>query len=171
MYTEIFITLNVLFFLFSQAVPGLDNPLTAMFSSSHLLWLVFYTLVLTAFGRGIEQQMGSSKFAFVYLAAGIVGNLGLLGIGAPEGIALGAMAPIMGIVGALVAIRPGAIVVMEVYPMPAFAAAAFVLVVQYIGKGGVDVFPFLVGMLLGYSMLGGLEKQAEQGGRPPYARQ
>lgn len=167
MYTEIFITLNIIFFFFSPAVPGLSNPLTAMFSSSHFLWLVFYTLVLTAFGRGIEAQMGGNKFALVYVASGMVGNAGLLGIGAPEGIAMGAMAPIVGIVGALVAIRPMAIVVMEIYPMPAFAAAAFVLVVQYLGKGGVDVFPFLVGMLLGYSMKDGLEKQAEQ--KPGYA--
>lgn len=152
-------------------MPGAANPLTAMFSSSHFLWLLFYTLILTAFGRGIEEQLGGKKFAFLYLASGMVGNLGLMGVGAAEGIALGAMAPLMGIVGALVAIQPGAIVVMSIYPMPAFAAAAFVLVIQYMGKGGVDVFPFLVGMLLGYSMLGGLEKQAEQGGRPPYARQ
>lgn len=167
LYAELFIALNIVFFLFSSAVPGLESPLTTMFSSSHFLWLVFYTAVLFLFGKGIEAQVGGTRFAVTYLSAGVIGNIGLLGVGAPEGIAMGAAAPLFGLMGALVAIRPGAIVVMDIFPMPAFASAAFVLIVHYVGKGGVDAFPFLVGMLIGYSMRGSLEAQA--GGGPPGA--
>ena len=158
MFNEIFIILNIVVFL-SGIQP--DNPFVAMFHSSHFLWLVFYTTVLAAFGGKFEEQLGGTKFAFIYIAAGIIGNIGLLGIGAEEGIRMGAAAPLMGIVGALVAISPMAYVVVEIFPMPAFVAAAFILLVHFILRGGVDAFPFLAGMALGYSMKGSLPAEGQ----------
>ncbi len=167
MFHEIFIILNIV--VFFSGLPA-DNPFVAMFHSSHFLWLAFYTLVLSAFGGKIEGQLGGPKFAFLYLAAGVLGNIGLLGIGAEEGIKMGASAPLFGIMGALVAINPGAWVVIEIFPMPAFAAAAFVLIIHFLVRGGVDAFPFLAGMAIGYSIRPSLEAQENKQARPDYVR-
>lgn len=161
LFNQIFIALNAAVFL-SGAQPS--NPFIAMFHSSHFLWLLFYTLVLVSFGGQIEAQLGGAKFAFLYLAAGVVGNIGLLGIGAEEGMMMGAAAPLFGIMGAIVAINPGAFVVVEIFPMPAYAAAAFILLVHFVLRGGVDAFPFLAGMAIGYSMKGGLENTEQRPG-------
>jgi len=161
LFAQLFIVLNILFFLFNSQI---NHPLFAMFASDNILWLVFYTTVLAAFGGKLEQDLGATRFAAIYVCAGVVGNLGLLGIGAPEGIAMGALAPLVGLTGAIVAMKPLTFVVVEIYPVPAIVAAAFIMLVHFIGKGGIDVFPLFAGMLLGYSMKEGIEAEQARAG-------
>jgi len=169
MFAEIFIALNIIVFFAAPALGG-PNPLLAIFTSSDFLWLVFYTTVLGTFGRSIEKNAGGTLFATVYISAGLIGNLVAAGVGGPYPSSLGAGAALLGVIGMLAAIRPLAFVVIDLFPMPAFAAAAFVLIVQFLVNGAATFLPLLTGMLLGYALKGRLEGGGAAPKKMPWQR-
>lgn len=154
MFSEFLAGAYVLVFLFAKAFPALVQPpmsyLTSFFLVRDPLTLVLYLFTIVFFVRRLEQKIGTQKFIIAYALAGIVGNLGLFHIGAISAETMGAEAAIMGILGIVVALHPYEIVFEELVPVPAIAAAAFLIIVKFMLGNSVDIIPLLVGMMLGY---------------------
>jgi membrane associated rhomboid family serine protease len=104
------IAANAVVFFLQNTVPGLTDRLvlfppaflaapwtffTSMFSHASFTHILFNMFALWLFGPRVEARYGSAKFLGLYLASGIVGNLGAFLN--PAGSYLGASGAIMGV--------------------------------------------------------------------------
>ncbi|GAC1627281.1 MAG: hypothetical protein PVS2B2_19450 [Candidatus Acidiferrum sp.] len=77
------------------------RAVTSMFLHGHLIHIGFNMMVLLDIGPVVEEVYGSAQFLFLYLAAGIAGNL----LSAWQGhFSVGASGAILGLVGLMIAI-------------------------------------------------------------------
>lgn len=74
--------------------------ITPIFLHGGLLHIVFNSIVLLQLGPLVEAEYGTERFAFIYLATGIAGNL-LAQFLKPQGLVVGASGAICGLVGVL----------------------------------------------------------------------
>lgn len=98
--------------------PNFFFSMIAHGSMSHLLGNMF---ALGLFGLLLEGTIGSRKYVYVLLAAGVIGNLG--GVFGGYNRVLGISGAIYGVFGALAVLRPKMIVWAAGMPMPMIVAA------------------------------------------------
>jgi len=124
----------IVFFILQLVIPSLTNALvlnqssfmqpwrfiTAIFLHGSLEHLVFNLFALILFGLILEKLIGSNKFLAIFFLSGVLANLIAVNFYSSS---LGASGAIMGILGALTAIRPGMTVWAFNLPMPMFLAA------------------------------------------------
>lgn len=118
---------------------------------SHLLFNMFALLL---FGSALERMIGSRVFAALYIASGLVGNVGYyFTAGSPVVPVLGASGAIYGVIGTLAVIEPFRVVYFYgMLPLPMVAAAAMWALADVTGlfvPSGVAHSVHLVGMLVG----------------------
>jgi membrane associated rhomboid family serine protease len=91
-------------------------------------------LALFFFGIYLEPMIGRSKFVALFLASGIIGNIGyMLTAPSPDAAAIGASGAIYGVVGALAVLTPLAIVFVGLLPMPMILVAAGWAFLAFVG--------------------------------------
>jgi membrane associated rhomboid family serine protease len=126
-------------------------------SPAHLL---FNAIALYFFGPIVERQIGSKKFAILFLASGILAGLGQVGVGLVTGETvnvLGASGGLMAVMGVLAMTSPDLKVLLFFFiPMSIrtltvlFAAFSIFAFVSNGGVlGGVAHFAHLVGLVIG----------------------
>lgn len=98
-----------------QSVRGNEGPaalvtlLTSAFLHAGWLHLLSNLLYLAVFGPPVERRVGPARFALLYVASGLVGNLAyLLAQPASEAPAVGASGAIAGVIAAHLVLFPGA---------------------------------------------------------------
>lgn len=107
--------------------------LTSVFSHNMLFHLLINMYVFFGFGSAMERVLGSKKFLFFYLMAGLVGSLGhclvsSLILKAPEIPALGASGAVSGVILVFSLMFPREkLLILGIIPIPAiFGALLFV---------------------------------------------
>jgi membrane associated rhomboid family serine protease len=167
-WTFIFIAVCVVVFLFQQVtdvwiygafIPGLAFRypwmfVTSIFLHASLSHLFFNMLALFFFGISLEPMIGRRRFAVLFMASGIVGNVGYM-LTAPDPLTpgIGASGAIYGVVGALAVLTPLSIVFVGMLPMPMILVAIGYAFLAYIGlfggSSGIAEGAHLGGMALG----------------------
>jgi len=140
-----------LFLLNSSAWQGeiwrFITPIFLHGGGGHLLYNMF---ALALFGSVLERVIGSKRFLIVFFITGIFANL--LSVSFYNS-SLGASGAIMGVIGALVIMRPGMTVWAFGMPMPMFIAAGLWAAGDVIGvfvPSNVANIAHLSGMGLGF---------------------
>jgi len=175
MYSYYLLGLLMLFFILQLAIPGftdafllkpdllLSEPwraLTSVFlhDPTSLLHIFFNGFSLLMFGPYLEQIIGSRRFLYLFLAAGIAGSLlywltYATGIMGPLPIpALGASGAIFGILGALAILRPNLMIYVWFFPMQMYQAAIVWVILELFGvfnPSGIASAAHLGGLFLG----------------------
>ncbi|MCX6767680.1 MAG: rhomboid family intramembrane serine protease [Candidatus Micrarchaeota archaeon] len=94
--------------------------ITSVFLHGGYAHLFFNMFALLMFGPLLEQKMGSKRFLWLYLGAGVIGSICYLiyayTLGDPTVAALGASGAIFGVLGALAVLEPN----LTVYSYPIF---------------------------------------------------
>jgi membrane associated rhomboid family serine protease len=132
----------------------------SVFSHGSPAHLLFNAIALYFFGPLVERQVGSRKFAILFLGSGILAGLGQVGVGLVTGetvAVLGASGAIMAIMGVLAMTSPELKVLLFFFiPMSIrtltvlFAAFSIFAFVSNGGiLGGVAHFAHLVGLFVG----------------------
>ena len=103
---------------------------TSIFLHGSLLHLTYNLFALILFGLILEKLIGSKKFLFVFILSGILANIISINF---YNSSLGASGTIMGIIGALVIIKPLMTVWAFGMIMPMFAAAILWVIGDIIG--------------------------------------
>ena len=123
---------------------------TSMVAHSSMAHLLGNLFALLLFGLLLEQLVGTKRFAFVLLSAGIVGNLA--GIGTYTKV-LGISGAIYGILGALVLLRPRMTIWAFGMPMPmAVAGVAWIIgsVLGLFANTNTGHLAHLAGIMVGF---------------------
>jgi uncharacterized protein len=167
-WTFVFIAICVVAFLLQQVtdlwvylafVPGLALTypwmfVTSIFLHASLSHLFFNMLALFFFGITLEPMIGRGRFFVLFMASGIVGNVGYM-LTAPDPMTpgIGASGAIYGVVGALAVLAPLRLVFVGMVPMPMILVAIGYAFLAYIGlfggSSGIAEGAHLGGMALG----------------------
>jgi membrane associated rhomboid family serine protease len=123
------------------------------------IWhIVFNMLILLFFGRTVEQLIGTRRFTYLYLGAGIAAGIAqatithfLYQLDVP---ALGASGALLGITGLLVVLAPRmTVLVFGILPAPMWALGGFYVLMDVFGAfnpgSGVGHFAHLAGFAIG----------------------
>jgi len=107
---------------------------TAIFLHADPTHILLNMIALFFFGIYLEQKISKRDYILIFLAAGIIGNVGYL-LTAPSANVpgLGASGAIYGIMGTLTVLAPKAIVFVYGIPMPMFVAAIFWFLLEFFG--------------------------------------
>lgn len=111
---------------------------TSMFAHGGLEHLIFNMFALFMFGSVLENKLGSNKFLFLYLVAGILGSIGFMLLNDPRQAVLGASGAIFGIFGALVLLAPNMRVYIYLIPVPMWVAGILYAGIELFALGSVD---------------------------------
>ena len=167
-WTFVFIAICVVAFLLQQVtdlwvylafVPSLALTypwmfVTSIFLHASLSHLFFNMLALFFFGITLEPMIGRGRFFVLFMASGIVGNVGYM-LTAPDPMTpgIGASGAIYGVVGALAVLAPLRLVFVGMVPMPMILVALGYAFLAYIGlfggSSGIAEGAHLGGMALG----------------------
>lgn len=123
--------------------------LSAVFLHGGLAHLVYNLFALVLFGSILESLISSKKFLIVFFVTGILANLFSVNFYSSS---LGASGAIMGVIGALVVVRPWMFVWAFGLPMPMIVAGALWAVGDIIGvfmPSNVGNIAHLSGMFFG----------------------
>lgn len=151
--------------LLMQPQAVLDGEVWRLFTATYMhasFWghLFFNMLVLYFFGPAVESVWGARKFLLVYTAAGVAGNVALVGLSqvgyiSPMMFGLGASGSVLGVLGAAAVMFPHSqILLLFVLPVTLRVAALLftgMYILNIVSQGsnyGGDV-SHLVGMGLG----------------------
>ena len=124
-----------------QPVSLFERPWTlffSLFSHADLEHLFFNMFALFMFGPVLEDRIGSGRFLFVYLLAGLVGGIGFMLFNSPFDTALGASGAIYGILGALVLLTPNLTVYFYLVPIPMWIAGPVYALIEIFALGSAD---------------------------------
>src|SRR3989338_7352609 len=102
--------------------------LTSIFAHGSVPHLLNNLFALLLFGLILEGRIGAKRTLQLFLFAGVVVNLF-----SPYPRSLGASGAIFGILGALIALRPGMVVYVSYIPMPMFVAGIILLLQDLFG--------------------------------------
>jgi len=126
---------------------------TAAFLHAGIMHLFFNMFALLMFGPLLEFKLGSNKFLGLYLAGGILGNIGYMLTAADPSIpGLGASGAIYTILGAMAVFEPNMIVFVGFLPLPMYLAGVFWFVTEFAFLGAGDFIArgaHLAGLALG----------------------
>lgn len=128
--------------------------LTSIFLHAGLEHLFFNMLALFFFGIALERRIGQRPFAALFLASGIVGNLGyVLTAQDPLVPAIGASGAVYGAMGALAALAPFMLIfTFGLLPLPMIVAAALYALLDFAGlfaPSGIAHGAHLAGLVVG----------------------
>jgi membrane associated rhomboid family serine protease len=153
-YTYIIIAICLIVFFVLQPIAALephfvftpayllDMPwtiITSMFAHGGFQHIIFNMLVLFMFGSILENKIGSNKFLFLYLIAGILGSIGFMVFNEnPFYGAWGASGAIYGIFGALALLLPNMKVYIYFMPVPMWLAAVLYAGIELFALGSAD---------------------------------
>ena len=112
--------------------------LTSMFAHADLEHIFFNMFALFMFGSILENRIGSGRFIFLYLMAGVLGSVGFMLLNSPDSSALGASGAIYGILGALMILMPNMSVYMYFIPIPMWLAGPIYALIEIFALGRVD---------------------------------
>ncbi|MGV8168699.1 MAG: rhomboid family intramembrane serine protease [Candidatus Nanoarchaeia archaeon] len=159
------IVLNIIMFILQQIIPGMTENLlldatrvwsepwlllTSMFLHADIWHLLFNMYALLIFGTLIEQRIGSKRFLWAYLIAGIVAAAGATFF-YPK--ALGASGAIMSILGLTIMLMPDMkVLFFFVIPMSMRTAGIIFAIVDIIGimvPMGIANIAHLIGLACG----------------------
>lgn len=173
-YTTTLLILNIAVFLLQFALGSiaidwlgftpslaLSRPwtfITAMFLHAGLLHILFNMFALLSFGPLLEYKLGSNRFLALYLAGGVLGNIGYwltaLNSTVPG---IGASGAIFTILGALAVLEPNLVVFVGFLPLPMYIAAVFWLLTEFFLLGipdsiarGAHLAGLVAGLIYGY---------------------
>jgi uncharacterized protein len=146
-YTFWLLGVCVVVFLIQLAIPGFTEMfdlqqghafeiwrfVTSIFLHASFVHIFYNMFALVIFGIMLEKLIGSNRFLIVFFATGIFGNLVAINF---YGSSLGASGAIMGIIGALVLVRPMLTVLAFGMPMPMFIAGIIWAVGDILGAYG-----------------------------------
>lgn len=124
-----------------QPVSLLERPwtlLTSMFAHGGFEHIFFNMFVLFMFGSVLERRIGSDKFVFLYLMAGILGAVGWMVFNSPYDFALGASGAIYGVIGALMILMPNMRVYIYFIPVPMWLAGIGYALIEVFAMGSAD---------------------------------
>ena len=76
--------------------------ITSMFLHADVIHIAFNMLILWQIGTSLEMNLGSPKFAFLYLVSGLGGGLASITFNDPYTLSVGASGAIFGLLGAYV---------------------------------------------------------------------
>ncbi len=131
---------EVLFVLHPANVEYVWTWFTSIFAHGGLYHIAGNSIVLYFFGPVLERQIGSKKFAVLFIVTGTVAGLSQiltgLAIGNPTAGVLGASGAIMGIMGVLTVLAPN----LKVYLYFILPIPLWVLTIGYAGLSLVGVF-------------------------------
>lgn len=145
--------------------------LTSMFLHGSLFHLLGNMLYLWIFGNNIEDYLGSIRFIFFYLLAGLAASLTQIAFSPNSRVLMiGASGAIAGVLGAYLLLFPGARVITLVFlfvfirivPIPAVYVLGFWFLVQVLNiglGGGVAWFAHIGGFLAGIALIRGFSKR------------
>jgi len=147
------------FFSFSPALV-FSRPwtfVTAIFLHANIIHIISNMIGLFFFGIYLEQKISKAGFIFIFLSAGIVGNIVFMVAATDPTISgLGASGAIFGIMGTLTVLEPRSTVFVSGIPMPMFVAAIFWFFLNYfqlLGPGigyGAHIGGLLFGIAMGF---------------------
>ncbi|WP_101296278.1 rhomboid family intramembrane serine protease [Halegenticoccus soli] len=135
--------------------------ITSIFSHSpgFFFHIAGNSIALYFFGPLVERQIGSRKFALLFLASGVAAGLAQVGTALAFGnptVVLGASGAIMAILGVITILNPDLRVMLIIPPIPlpiwvltAFYAGASVLGILAPVSGGIAHWAHLVGLVIG----------------------
>ncbi len=168
---EAVIALMVTSFFLGGLVPAPLNIASSLFFSASALHLLLNLVILGFYGKILEDGMGARWFATIYLCGAVWGILfsGVSVGGFQASMAPGASAGLMALLGTIVALRPLAWVVADFFPVPAFVAAGFFIIVRLILEQNLDIMPLLLGIAFGYPINESKQQPAPAGRGPPRA--
>jgi len=128
--------------------------LTSIFLHANFAHLFYNMLALFFFGLYLERLVTQKIYLTIFFISGIFGNiLFLLTTFNPSIPAVGASGAIYGIIGALAALRPFAIVYVYFTPMPLIVMAFIWALISFIGifvPSGIAHAAHLSGLITGY---------------------
>ncbi len=145
--------------------------ITSVFMHAGLFHLFLNMFALFMFGPVLEHRMGSKKFLYLFLAAGIVGNIGYFlyayTIGDPAVPGIGASGAIYGVLGALAVLEPNLPVFAYPFflPVPLWIAAIGWIFIEFVSIGAPDLVgraAHLGGIFLGIAYAYALKKKTMQ---------
>lgn len=129
--------------------------ITSMFLHAGFFHLFLNMFALIMFGPILEYKLGSKKFFYLYLLAGIAGNIGyFLWAFGSQIPGLGASGAIYGVLGALALLEPNLIVLVWFIPMRLWTAAVFWVFIELFSLGipsDIANIAHLAGMAVGFS--------------------
>ncbi|MGV8162831.1 MAG: rhomboid family intramembrane serine protease [Candidatus Nanoarchaeia archaeon] len=159
------IGLNIVMFILQQIIPGMTEKLlldasrvwsepwlllTSMFLHADIWHLFFNMYALLIFGTLIEQRIGSKRFLWAYLLAGIIAAAGATFF-YPK--ALGASGAIMAILGLTIMLMPDLkVLFFFVIPMSMRTAGIIFAIIDIIGimmPMGIANIAHLIGLVCG----------------------
>jgi membrane associated rhomboid family serine protease len=144
--------------------------ITSVFMHGGIAHLFFNMFALFMFGPLLEQKIGSKRFLGLYLATGVIGNLGYLAyaytMGNPLIPGVGASGAIYGLLGALAVLEPNLTIIAYPFfiPLPLWMAAIGWVVFEFAFLGAADLVgraAHLAGIVAGAAYGQFLKKKAE----------
>jgi len=144
--------------------------LTSVFMHGGVAHLFFNMFALLMFGPLLEQKLGSKRFLALYIAAGVVGNIGYLiyayTMGSPIVPGIGASGAIYGALGALAVLEPNLTVFAYPFfiPLPLWMAAIGWIFFEFAFLGSADLVgraAHLGGIFLGLAYAFFLKRKAD----------
>jgi len=112
--------------------------LTSLFAHADLEHIFFNMFALFMFGSILENRIGSGRFIFLYLMAGIMGAVGFMLLNSPDSSALGASGAIYGVLGALMILMPNMSVYIYFIPVPMWLAGPIYALIEIFALGSAD---------------------------------
>lgn len=146
-----------------QQASLLERPwtiVTSMFAHGGFQHILFNMIVLFMFGSVLENKLGSNKFVFLYLIAGIIGGVGFMLLNGPQEMALGASGAIYGIFGALALLVPNMRVYIYLVPVPMWLAGILYAAIELFALGSPDSIAHSAHLL---GLVGGLAIAMREG--------
>ncbi|MCL4436276.1 MAG: rhomboid family intramembrane serine protease [Thaumarchaeota archaeon] len=127
---------------------------TSIFLHSGVEHLLFNMLALFFMGMSLERMIGHKAFAMLFIASGVVGNVGyMLTASDPMTPAIGASGAIYGVIGTLATLAPLMLIfIYGIIPLPMVVAAVLWGLLDYIGlfdTSGIAHGAHLGGLFLG----------------------
>lgn len=149
-------------FAFTPAT-ALKEPwtfVTSIFLHADINHIFFNMFALFIFGTFLEGMVNDKTYLLIFFLAGIFGSLGYMVTAFDSGIpAIGASGAIYGIIGAVAAIRPSAVVYVGFAPMPMAIAAVMYTLIELLGlfapssiAHGAHLFGLIFGVAFGLYM-------------------
>lgn len=116
---EFLVPINYFSFIPTYALTRPWTFVTSIFLHANIEHLFFNMFALLIFGTFLESRIRKRYFVLIFFLTGIAGNLGYM-ITAPSATtpAIGASGAIYGVMGALAALAPSAIIFIGIMPLP-----------------------------------------------------
>lgn len=154
-------TWDAIFVLSPQHPEFVWTYVTSIFAHGGLFHIAVNSIVIYFFGRLVEQYIGSTRFAALFLISGILAGAGQIGVqllqGISQGGVVGASGAGLAILGVLTVLNPGLRVYLYfIFPVPLWlltigytALTVFSIYQGGAGAGGIAQIAHLIGLVLG----------------------